>query len=251
MIDSDLKYSKNFFNLEENIDKIIDVFDKYEFYDVMRAVYCINLYIHNRSALTTQMRLNLALILCKKTGTLKIDNYKEFRNFFKEIKIYTNIGIFDDPILEDFGEIKFKYNSKTYCTIVGTGYNAVYAQLHFLEPLANITKMESAVEKVIKYNSDNINYFKEVNISSGEERKRFILPPCKLFTKVKKYFKEINFLENKELFKIVDNKTNFIEDKYFILFEDKYFPLYNTAILINLFNILYSDLSEDEKNMIY
>ncbi len=250
MIDSDLKYTKNFFNLEENIDKIIDVFDKYEFYDVMRAVYCINLYIHNRSALTTQMRLNLALILCKKTGTLKIDNYKEFRNFFKEIKIYTNIGIFDDPILEDFGEIKFKYNSKTYRTIVGTGYNAVYAQLHFLEPLANITKMESAVEKVIKYNSDNINYFKEVNISSGEERKRFILPPCKLFTKVKKYFKEINFLENKELFKIVDNKTNFIEDKYFILFEDKYFPLYNTAILINLFNILYSDLSEDEKNMV-
>lgn len=250
MIESDLKYTKNFFGLEENIDKIIDVFDKYNFYDVMRAVYCINLYIHNRSALTTQMRLNLALTLCKKTGTLKINNYNEFSKFFKEIKLYTNIGIFDDLILEDFGEIKFKYNSKTYCTIIGTGYNAVYAQLYFLEPLAHITKMSSSVEKIIKYNSDNINYFKEVNASDGDARKRFILPPCKLFTKVKRYFKEIDFLENKELFEIVDGKSDCIEDKYFIIFDSKYFPLYNTAILINLFNKLYSDLSDDEKNMV-
>lgn len=250
MIDTDLNFTKSFYGIEENLDKIIELFDEYNFNDVLIAVYCINLYIKNRSALTTQMRLNLGLVLCKKTGDKRISSYKDFRNFFKKIKLYTNTCIYDDPILEDFGEIKYKYNSKTYCTIIGTGYNAVYAQLYFLESLAHVTKMSSVIEKVIKYNSDNIVYFKEINVSDGIEKIRFIQPPSKLFTRVKKYFKEIDFIENEELSKIVETDNDFIEDKYFVLFNNKYFPLYNTAILINLFNKLYSELNDNEKNLV-
>lgn len=244
------KYSKNFPNIENNLNKINEVMNNYLYYDLLIAIYCINLCVNNRSILESQMLLNLGLKTCEKTGTVPIKTYKDFKIFFSKIKPYIGVTCYDDPILEDFGQVKFKYNDAVYNVVIGTGYNSSYAQLYFLESLANKTNSNDNVTKVLKYNSNNIDYFKNSNISDGKKIIRLTIPSNKLFQSVKKYFLNLNFEILNEINNIIKPKEEIIEKEHFILYENKYFPLYNTSILVDLFDKLYSDLEYEEKNQI-
>ena len=247
---SNLKYTKNFFNIEDKLDKIIKIMDEYDFYDLLISVYCINICVNNRSVLESQMKLNLGLKLCKRTGTKKINFYKDFKEFFKRIKPYIDNNIFTDPILEDFDDIKFRFESELYNVIIGTGYNSSYAQLFFLEPMAILTKSNDKIKKVLIYNSNNIEYFKDVNISNEKGKIRVEIPSNKLYKRVKKYFQELDFNLTKEINEIVKNTNHYIEKEHFILYECNYYPLYNTSILIDIFDKMYSKLSIYEQNLI-
>lgn len=220
----------------------------YDYYDLLMSVYCFNLCVNNRSLLTSQMKMNLALKLCDKKGNIKIKTHKEFKNLFSKLKPYIDVEMYDDPILEDFGQIKFKYNNETYNVIVGTGYNSTYAQLFFLESLSDETSTRDKVTKILKYNSDNIEYFKNDNTSEGRKNIRLCIPSNKLFKRVKEFFSNLDFEMMEELNEIIKSNNEYIEEEHFLCYDNKYYPLYNTSIIIDLFNKLYKILNYEEKN---
>ena len=241
------KYSKDFPNIEKDLKKINDIMKEYLFCDLLSAVYCINICINNRSALQSQLTLNLGLKTCDRNGTKAIKNYNEFNDFFIRIKEILDIDSLDDPIIEDFGTIQFKFENNVYNVILGNGYNSVYAQLYFLKPLALKTLQTNEVNKVLKYNSDTIAFFKEYNLSDGKNEMRFVLPQKSLFYRTIEYFKQLDFELLNEIDNIIISNERYIEKEHFIEYEGAKYPLYNTSILVDLFDKLYKRLSEEEK----
>lgn len=240
-------YSKYFLDIDTDLKRINNVFKKYLFSDLFVAVYCINICRNNRSALESQLTLNLGLKTCDRNGTQPIKNYSEFKNFFKRIKPILDIDYMDDPITEDFGDIKFKFENIVYNVILGNGYTSVYSQLYFLKPLAAMTSSFDDVTKVLKYNSDIIDYFKESNLSDGKTSRRFVLPKNLLFKVTRKFFENLDFNLTNEVFKITESKEGYIEKEHFIKYNRKAYPLYNTSIIIDLFDKLYKLLSDEER----
>lgn len=241
------KYSKDFPNIEEDLEKINDIMKEYLFCDLLSSVYCINICINNRSALQSQLTLNLGLKTCNRDGIKTIKNYNEFNEFFGRIKEILDIDHLDDPIIEDFGTVQFKFENNVYNVILGTGYNSVYAQLYFLKPLAIKTSLTNEVNKVLKYNSDTIEFFKRYNVSDEKTEMRFVLPPKALFNRTIEYFKQLDFELLNEIDNIVTSCERYIEKEHFIEYEGSKYPLYNTSILIDLFDKLYKKLSKEEK----
>ena len=250
MIKDFSKYFKDLYVDENDIVELIKIMNDYCFIDLLSAVYCINICVNNRSALVSQMKLNLSLCLCDKNGIKEIKKYYEFKEFYNRLKPFIKINEYDDSILEDFSDIKFKFNGKLYNVIVGTGYNSSYAQLYFLEPLSLYLSKQTEFTEILKYNSDIIDYFKEFNITDNKEKIRIICPSNMLFKRVRKFFKELDFEKTKYLFSLIKSENEYIEKKHFIYFKGIYYPLYNTSILIDLFDLYYSKLNDEEKNKI-
>ena len=240
-------YSRDFCTISYKIEPIVNIMNNYLFEDLMVAVYCINICVNNRSVLESQMTLNLGLKLCNKNGKEEIKTYKQFKEFFNKIKQILGVSYADDPVCEDFGIVKFKFDNEIYNVILGTGFNCCYGQLYFLKPLSVLTSHEEKTKKVLKYNSKIIEFFKDVNINDNKIEIRFVLPNSKLFTRTKKYFDRLNFDELKDIYNIMKTENNYIEVQHFFEYNDKIYPLYNTSILIDLFDLLYSNITKVQK----
>jgi len=78
------------------INKLLKITNGYRFYDLVKAVYCINLCINNRSVLESCLALNACLIEYVEQGSQEINSYDSFENFFKRIyfKIFAHLLIF-------------------------------------------------------------------------------------------------------------------------------------------------------------
>ena len=240
--------SNELYGVNERINDVLKITNYYNYKDLIKAIFCINICIKNRSALSSQMTLNLSLLEYKKCGNLRINTYGKFKDFFNKIKNILQITDFDDYIIEDFGEVKYKYRDKYYKVIIGTGHNLVYGQLFCLEGLAKIIKKENELEKIFNYNSNIIKYFEEFNKSDEKREIKFEIPNEILFNKVREFFdtelKKINLDKIKEVF---ENENAPVEKRYFVEKDNNIYPLYNTAILVDLFDIWYKQLSDNDK----
>lgn len=132
--------SNELYGVNERINDVLKITNYYNYEDLIKAIFCINICIKNRSALSSQMTLNLSILEYKKYGNLRINTYDKFKDFFNKIKNVLQTTRFDDYIIEDFGEVKYKYRDKYYKVIIGTGHNLVYGQLFCLESLAKRIK---------------------------------------------------------------------------------------------------------------
>ncbi len=240
------EYSRDFPTIKYKIEEIVNIMNDYAFEDLIVAIYCINICVNNRSVVESQLTLNLGLKLCEKNGKEEIKTYKQFKKFFNKIKPVLDVD-YADPVCEDFGIVKFKFDNEIYNVILGTGFNCCYGQLYFLKPLSVLTSYEEKTKKVLKYNSEIIDFFKDVNTNDDKKEIRFVLPNSKLFAKTKNYFNKLNFEDLKEIYNIMKVDNNYIENQHFFEYNDKIYPLYNTSILIDLFDLLYSNITEIEK----
>ena len=166
------------------IDRLLKITNEYQFNDLVKAVYCINLCINNRSVLESCLALNACLIEYEEKGSKRIGTYDEFKGFFGKIYDVMKPGIADDYTVEDFGEVQLRYNDKFYRVIIGTGHNNVYACLNFLPTLARNISREEELCLALEYVSGTIDYFIEENKNDGVVEKRFVLPTEILFYKV-------------------------------------------------------------------
>ena len=157
--------SNELIGVNERINDVLKITNKYNYEDLVKAIFCINIYINNRSALSSQMTLNLSLVEYKKCGNLRINNYSEFKDFFNKVEKILQVTPFDDYVIEDFGEVRFKYKDKYFKVIIGTGHNLVYGELFCLESLAKKIKKENVLEEIFKYNSNIIEFFEKFNKS--------------------------------------------------------------------------------------
>ena len=67
------------------IDRLLKITNKYRFYDLVKAIYCINLCINNRSVLESCLALNACLIEYVEQGSQEINSYDSLKNFFDRI----------------------------------------------------------------------------------------------------------------------------------------------------------------------
>ena len=236
--DDKMVKTEAFPTIRMKIDRLLKITNEYQFNDLVKAVYCINLCINNRSVLESCLALNACLIEYEEKGSKRIGTYDEFKGFFGKIYDVMKPGIADDYTVEDFGEVQLRYNDKFYRVIIGTGHNNVYACLNFLPTLARNISREEELCLALEYVSGTIDYFIEENKNDGVVEKRFVFPTEILFYKVQKFFKEeVKKYDILELDSLMMSEGTTIEKSHFVCREDNIYPLYNVSLLIDLYDI--------------
>ena len=235
-------------NIRVKIDKLLKITNKYNFDDLVKAIYCINLCVNNRSVLESCLSLNACLIEYENKGDKEIKAFDDFKTFFEKIYDILKPNAFDDYTVEDFGDVRINYNDKFYRVIIGTGHNNVFASLNFLPILAKQTHHETELALVLEYYSNIIEYFINENKNDNEGIKRFVLPSEKLFNKVKEFFNnELNKFDTLELYGIMQSEECVIEKTHFFCKDDKIYPLYNVSLLIDLVDVWENEINLEQK----
>lgn len=230
------------------VKKLLNLTNEYELFDLVKAVFCINICINNRSALESGLALNAAIVNYISTNNKRISTYSEFCNFFKRIEPILQVGLMDDYIVEDFGNVVIRYQEKIYNVIIGTGYNQVFGCLHYLPYLADITNYENELIIILRYYSGIIDYFKTENVNDKKECVRFELPSEALYNKTQFFFKEeIKKYDIFMLNEIMDRKSLPIEKQHFVEIEDIIYPLFNVALLIDAHDKWFDKLDDKKR----
>lgn len=83
--DDKMVKTEAFPTIRMKIDRLLKITNEYQFNDLVKAVYCINLCINNRSVLESCLALNACLIEYEEKGSKRIGTYDEFKGFFGKI----------------------------------------------------------------------------------------------------------------------------------------------------------------------
>ncbi|UHA60704.1 SEC-C domain-containing protein [Metabacillus litoralis] len=137
------------------IDKsveLVQVLSRYDVEDVTKAVFCINAWPRNRSALAQALTLNQALLQVESFGEEKIRSYSEINDFYEHVSKYLAVTVYEDLTLCDFGEVQININDVYYPIILGTGHEQVFGVMNFMEQLAKITDRETELITLLEYN---------------------------------------------------------------------------------------------------
>lgn len=243
-----MMYSDYFLTIYSKIKKLKPIVEDYNLFDLVQAVFCINIFINNRCCVESSLALNASIIDHSNNGKIRIKTYEDFKIFFKKIENVLKPNMYDDLVVKDFGEVKIKFKGKTYNVIIGTGHNLVFGVLNYLPYLAKEKGKERELEVVLKYFSNMIDYFKNDNKYNGTDDITFEIPTEKIFYRTKKYFNE--YLKNYDLIEIYEilYRDNLpVEKVHFAENGDNIYPLLNLSILIDLFEKWYIDFDKQEQ----
>lgn len=233
----------------KKVSKLLFFTNEYDFFDLVKAVFCINICINNRSALESGLALNATIVNYNSTGNKRISTYLELCEFFKQINPILQTGLMDDYIVEDFGDVMIRYQEKIYNVILGTGHNQVFGCLYYLPYLADMTDHKNELRELLKYYSGLIEYFKADNVNDGKGCVRFELPSEALFSKTQRFFEEeIKKYDVFLLKEIMDINELPIEKQHFAENEDNVYPLFNVSLLLDAYDKWYEKL--DQKKII-
>lgn len=230
---------KGNYNVNYELSKrIVAIFDEYNYFDLCRAVFCINSWRYTRPHLCLYITLNYSLAVCKKKGNKPLKTYEEFLLFCDKLfKEYDTL--YDDAIIPDFGEIKISYNEHFYPVLMGTGHDFVFPFLHSIDLLARKSKQRHVFEEVLIYVEKIINQLgrEELFVSEKYEVHELSIPSESFFVKVSNFYKIISLTEESMLGELSFDKTLDINISHFIKNKnDEYYPLFNPSIVVDYFN---------------
>ena len=236
MVEGNIKTS---YNVKYDLSKrIVAIFDEYDYFDLCRAVFCINSWRYTRPHLCLYITLNYSLTVCNKKGNKTLKTYEEFvafcDNLFKEYNT-----VYDDAIIPDFGEIKISYNEHFYPVLMGTGHDFVFPFLHSIDLLARKSKQSQNFEEVLIYVDEIINQLGgEQPYASGKYKVHELsIPSESFFVKVSNFYQIITLSEESILGELSFDKTFDIDISHFIKNKnDEYYPLFNPSIIVDYFN---------------
>jgi len=235
--------------IDDTAKKLEQIISLYNIDDVTRAIFCINSWANNRSAMAQALTLNQAISNTKVFGNQNIKEYSELKVFFDVIIPYLQITYREDLTLNDFGEVKIIVDGETFPVILGTGHEQVYAVMKFLPALAKVIDMTDDLKAVLCYNRKIINVLADSNISSSDEEYdiTFELPSEQFWQAVNRLFNSKEFSEHaKKAFQIVGYQKCPIEMHHFFVYKGDWYPLYNTSILVDLYKKLLSLATKEE-----
>jgi|GEM_PF-6569715 len=252
---SKCEFPKPSSRIQSNVDtdlvkKFIETFNEYNFFDLARAVFCMNAWRGNRPELQFYLSLNKALFDCEKNGEKSISTYQEFEEFFKTIKTHYKFSQYVDENVPDFGEVKIRYNEKFYPVILGNGYSFVYSLMQLVEPLAYYKKCINEFESVLKYVKEMLYALKPNNPhNKNKSIGDLFLPSKKFFNECVQWYKKRNSDEFGELFaKLLLKKQEIVDKEHFVSHENDLYPLFNPSIIIDAYHALEQTLNETERN---
>jgi Predicted metal-binding protein related to the C-terminal domain of SecA len=235
--------------IEADSKKLEKIISLYNIDDVIRAIFCINSWANNRSALAQALTLNRAISNTKEFGNRNIKEYSEFKAFFDAVATYLPITYREDLTLNDFGEVKINVDGETFPVILGTGHEQVYAAMNFLPELARVIEMTDDLKAVLRYSRKIINAITGSNVSHSDENYNitFEMPSEQFWQAVNSLFNSEEFSENaKKAFQIMGYQKCPIEMRHFFFYMGNYYSLYNTSILVDFYKRLLSLATEEE-----
>ena len=235
---------------KEKADKITKLFAMYNFFDLCRAVFCLNSWRYNRPHLQFYLTLNYSLCITKRNGNIKIETYDDFLSFCNDISQFYD-GTFDDEIIPDFGEVKIPYYGTNYSVFLGTGYNFMFPFMENLEVLAKAINCISEIEIVLNYVAHIVSIYGglEQYDSKKYDSTKIVFPTEKYFNNVKNNYKTINTNDQNYLLNLLYREDRLIEETHFIQ-ENGIYPLFNPSIIIDSINFLYNNCKALDFNRI-
>ena len=231
--------TSNFEHIKSTGKEINHLLQTYKFEDVVKAIFCLNLWRKNRSALQQCLTLNMALDIGGNFGQTPIQSYSEFESFYKRISSSLPITGFEDYIVDDYGEVFINFEGKSYPVILGTGHQLVYATIRYLQTLADTTDHNEEFKTILEYVRTILMFTADTNIPNTDYEIKFELPTEDFWNSIKLLFDNSLFKQQcKDVSEIMDQQTLPIEMKHFTKYDDLLFPLFNTTILIDFYKIL-------------
>jgi hypothetical protein len=240
--ESDFEY------IEDNSKKIEKIISQYTIEDVTKAIFCINSWADNRSALAQTLTLNQSLSNIKEFGNQNIKEYSEFKAFYDAIAIYLPITYREDLTLNDFGEVKINVDGQMFPIILGTGNEQVFGALNFMPVLARVVEMTNDLKAILNYNRIIINTLANTNTSSNENYEIvFEIPSEQYWLAVDSLFNLKEFIESaKQVSQIMGYQKCPIELRHFFVYKGDYYPFFNTSILVDFYKRLLSLATAEE-----
>lgn len=245
-----------FYMLAEKRNKIILIIQKYDFLSIIQAIFTICSWRSNRSAQESCLALNDAISKNENWGNKRITTYNEFVLFFDSIQEFLQTTPYDDPVLNDFGEIKLNYKSKYYSVITGTGHTApVFSVLQYLECVSDAASMNLYTEKILEYSNNMlgnlISFNTEIDDSTVTSIK-FECPSSDYFESVKLFYSEKSWTDLDDvILNMLSVNCNNIIKSHFVKNKDSYYPVFNPALILDYFiNLLNAPLSQSVSKII-
>lgn len=243
-----MEYDTEFPMLNEKVRKIQPIIDKYNFEDVIHAVFCINAWRDNRSLFESTSALNLALMNHSHNEGSALKSYSDLQTFFNLIEPVLNSHSDADVTLNDFGEYKLQYKNKWYKVLLGSGYEQNSSMIQFIPEACHTLNKEDDYSKLLTYISDVIDHLEATNISRYSERGiYFDIPSEAFFNQVLNLFKVINLSADDYYIELLSSDNLLDENKCFFIYNKTVIPLFNAAILAHYFSELMSRISENQK----
>ncbi|MET4561530.1 hypothetical protein ABIA69_002698 [Lysinibacillus parviboronicapiens] len=235
--------------INDSSKKLAEVLCKYDVLDITKAVYCLNAWPRNRSALAQALTLNQSLTYVEKFGEEKIDNYSKFTNLFNEISENLQITPYEDLTLCDFGDVQITIDNIAYPIILGTGHEHVFGVMNYIEQLASVTQKELELKDLLNYNKLVINTLFGDDLDNSFEKNEVIfeIPKEDFWIRVNSLFEVEQFKVLKErAYEIMGYQNGPIEMRHFFKYEENRFPLFNASLLIDFYKKLLSIVGEEE-----
>ena len=231
--------TSNFEHIKTTSKEINRLLQTYKFEDVVMAVYCLNLWRKNRSALQQCLTLNMALDIGGDFGQTSIQSYSELEGFYKKVSESLSFTGLEDYIVDDYGEVFITVDGKSYPVLLGTGHQQVYATIRYLQTLAAITNHNVELKTILEYVRTILMFTADTNIPNGDHEIKFELPTEDFWNSIKVMFDNQSFKQqSKDVSKIMGQQSIPIEMKHFTKRGDIYFPLFNSTILIDYYKTL-------------
>lgn len=240
-----------------NIDKELvkefkKIFSEYDFFELCRAVFCMNSLRANRRELVFYLSLNTAIIECEKNGKKNIKKYIEFKNFYNQVKKFYKKSILTDDNVPDFGEILISFNNNYYPVFVGTGHNFIFSFMQCISTIAYFTKKEEEVEYLLNYVKHMINSLKDANPhESNSSKDNWYLPSSKYFSACCIYYQTKTHNDMFHcLHELVYNPKEKKSNAFFVNFNEVYYPLFDPGIIVSFIEILLKKVKDDDRKQL-
>lgn len=234
---SHMSNSDEFSMLNEKVNKLKPIMQKYKFTDLVRAVFCINIHIGNRSFIENSLALNEVLITYEENQNLSIKCYEEFELFYSEIEEILAPSVFDDAVINDFGEVVLMWNNKRYKVIIGTGYEQSYGYYQFIPTLVHLNNLDTLYTDLLEYSASIIEFFEDINSYEEIFEEDIPISLKNLFDRTHEYFNQLEKKPvNNELVKFFAQGTS-ISQMHFVSYNGLSYPLFNTSIIIDFYSI--------------
>ena len=235
-----------FEHIQDTAKKISQIMKEYVAIDVCRAVFCINLWRRNRSALSQCLTLNQALLYTPSFGAKPIETYQDFSSFFLEFKDVLPVTRLEDNIIDDYGEVFINFSGKSYSIVTGTGHQQVYSALRYLQSLAIICGKEAELCALLDYTNYILDLTRESNLPS-DGNILFEAPNEDFWESIKHLFGDSLFQEKMDnAFQVIGAKPAPIEMRHFFSIASSHYPLLNLSILVDYYKLLLSSCTPQQ-----
>lgn len=237
--------------IDDAAHNIANVFSQYALNDVIRAIFCLNSWRPNRSALSQCYAMNKAIILCDSFGEKRIESYSQLFEFYNSLSNYNNMfASKNERIIDDFGEIYINYLGNTYPIITGTGHTQVYGVARLLPYICERLNKQTELLALLSYVKCIISNL-AANNNVSQEDIAYELPSEEFWKSVNVLFNSDEFIKSlNESYTIIGENTKQIEKAHFIKKQSKIYPLWNPGLLVDYYHSLRPDESDFAKQAV-